>query len=196
MTCIPLVLLCAACVSILATASRQTFAFARDDGLPMSHVFRRVYKLGTEIPLNSVILSLSITVLLAIINIASTAAFNSVVSLLISSLFTGYFISISCILIKRLRGEPLPPSRWGMGRWTIPVNIIALAYILFAFIMSFFPIFNHPEPINMNWSVVVWSAIMIFAIVVYGISGRKKYRGPVVYVRKDFEVDPAMMHNE
>lgn len=56
-------LMLCACISILATASRQTFAFARDDGMPFSPFFRKVSTIGTELPLNSVIFSLSITVL-------------------------------------------------------------------------------------------------------------------------------------
>lgn len=187
LACIPIVLLVAACISILATASRQTFAFARDGGLPMAHVWRRVYRLGTELPLNAVLLSLSITIILAIINIGSTAAFNSVISLLVSSLFTAYFISISCILLKRLRGEPLPPSRWSLGRFAIPCNIIALLYITFAFIMSFFPIYKVVTAASMNWSVLVWGIIVIFATIAFIVQGRHVYKGPVVYVNKDFE---------
>jgi choline transport protein len=195
MACIPLVLLIAACVSILATASRQTFAFARDDGLPMSQTIRKVSNLGTEIPLNAVLVSLSITILLAVINIGSTAAFNSVISLLVGSLYTGYFISISCILIKRIRGEPLPPSRWSMGKFAIPMNVLALLYITFALIMSFFPITKVVTPASMNWSVLVWGVVLIFALIVYFINGKHIYKGPVVYVNKEwddaaFEIHP------
>jgi choline transport protein len=188
MTLIIIVLLIAAGISILATASRQAFAFARDDGMPMPHVWRKVVKVGTEIPLNAVLLSLSITVLLALINIGSTAAFNSVVSLLVSSLFTGYFISIGCILLKRLRGEPLPPSRWSMGRLAIPMNIISLLYIGFALIMSFFPTFKSVTAVTMNWSVLVWGAIIGIATILYFVQGKYVYKGPVVYVNKELEV--------
>ncbi len=190
MTCIIIVLLVAACISVLATASRQTFAFARDDGLPMGHIWRKVYRLGTELPLNAVLLSLSITILLAIINIGSTAAFNSVISLLVSSLFTAYFISISSILVKRLRGEPLPPSRWSLGRFAIPCNIVALLYIILAFVVSFFPIFKQVTAVSMNWSVLVWGVIIIFATIVYFVSGRHIYKGPVVLVMKPEDMEP------
>jgi choline transport protein len=188
MVLIIIILLIAAGISILATASRQAFAFARDEGMPMPHVWRKVVKVGTEIPLNAVLLSLSITVLLALVNIGSTAAFNSVVSLLVSSLFSGYFISIGCILLKRLRGEPLPPSRWSMGRLAIPMNIISLLYIAFALIMSFFPIAKAVTPVSMNWSVLVWGVIIGAATIMYWVQGRYVYKGPVVYVNKELEV--------
>lgn len=188
MTLILIVLLEAAGVSILATASRQTFAFARDEGLPKSHIWRKVVKVGTEIPLNAILLSLGITVILALINIGSTAAFNSVVSLLVSSLFTGYFISISCIFLKRVRGQPMPPSRWGMGKFAMPINLIALTYLLFAFVMSFFPTSRDVTPATMNWSILVWGVVVLFATISYFLHGRKNYKGPVVYVNKELEM--------
>ncbi|KAI9700999.1 MAG: hypothetical protein M1836_001667 [Candelina mexicana] len=185
MTSILIALLLCCCISILATASRQTFAFARDNGLPFSPFFSKVSSAaGLEIPLNAVLGSLSITTVLALINIGSTAAFNCIVSLLVSSLFTSYFISISCILLKRLKGEPLPPSRWSLGSLAIPLNIFALAYIFFAFIMSFFPIYATVTTLNMNWAVLIYSVVMIFAISIYFLYGRNIYEGPVVKVRQ------------
>ncbi|QDS73034.1 hypothetical protein FKW77_009325 [Venturia effusa] len=185
MTMILVVLILAAGVSLLATASRQAFAFARDEGLPWPRVWSKVVKVGTEIPLNAVLLSLGITVCLALINIGSTAAFNSVVSLLVSSLFTGYFISIGCILLKRLRGEPLPPSRFSLGKFAIPLNVVSLLYITFALIMSFFPTAKAVTAQSMNWSVLVWGAIVGFSTMLYYYHGKRVYKGPVVYVNKE-----------
>ena len=188
MTMVVVLLLEAACISCLATASRQTFAFARDEGMPFGHVWRKVVKVGTEIPLNAVLLSLSVTTLLSLINIASTDAFNSVVSLFISALFSSYFLSIGCVLLKRIRGQDLPPSRWSMGRFAIPLNVVALGYIAFAFVMSFFPLANNTTAGTMNWSVLVWGAVVILATASYYAHGRTMYKGPVVYVNAGCEL--------
>jgi choline transport protein len=51
MVLIVIVLIICCAVSQLATASRQAFAFARDEGLPYSHVFSKV---RTTISFNSV----------------------------------------------------------------------------------------------------------------------------------------------
>ncbi|KAE9987052.1 hypothetical protein EG328_003834 [Venturia inaequalis] len=190
MTMILVILTLAAGVSLLATASRQAFAFARDDGLPWSPVWRRVVKVGTEIPLNAILLSLAIPVGLALINIVSTAAFNSIVSLLVSSLFTGYFISIGCVLLKRLRGEPLPPSRFSLGKFAIPLNVISLLYITFAFIMSFFPTSKAITAESMNWAALVWVVITAGSTLIYYFHGKKMYKGPVVYVNKELVEAP------
>ena len=176
-------MLACAATSVLATASRQVFSFARDGGLPWASFLARVNtKVGHELPLNSVIFSLGITIILGLINLGSTTAFNSVVSIQISSLFTSYFISISCILIKRLKGEPLPPSRWTMGRFAIPMNILALLYIIFVFVMTLFPVALPVTAENMNWAVLIWGFVIIVALVSYVLHGRKVYDGPVVHV--------------
>jgi len=139
-----------------------------------------------EIPLNSIIVSLSIAILIGIINIGSTAAFNSIVSLLVAAEFTSYLISIGCILLKRLRKEPLPPSRWSMGAFAIPVNIFAVLYIIFVFVMSFFPTSREGlTTVSMNWSSLVYVVVVGFSIILYFVHGRHVYKGPVVNIRRD-----------
>ncbi|KAF2667151.1 amino acid transporter [Microthyrium microscopicum] len=182
-----LILLLICCgISQLATASRQAFAFARDDGLPFPHIWSKVVKVGVEIPLNSLLVSLSIAVLISLINIGSTAAFNSISSLLVAAEFTSYLISIGCILLKRIRKEPLPPSRWSMGAFALPINIFSVCYIIFVFVMSFFPTSKAGlNPQNMNWSSLVYAVVVGFSVVLYYVHGRHVYKGPVVKIRRD-----------
>ena len=136
------------------------------------------------IPLNAVIISMTIPVVIALLNLGSSETFFAVTSLLVGALFASYFVSIACIFTKRLRGEPLPPSRWTMGRWTLPVNVLALSYILFAIVMTCFPLYRDVTPKSMNWSSVVFSGVVVFALICYVVHGRKVYNGPVVLVRE------------
>ena len=125
------------------------------------------------------------TVILALINIGSSAAFNSIVSLLVAADFTSYGLSIFCITLKRLRGEELLPSRWSMGKLALPVNIIAVLYIIFTLIMSFFPTsITDLTAESMNWSVLVYGVVLGLAIIMFFFHGRHIYQGPVVNVRK------------
>ena len=143
MTALLVALTCATCLSTLAAASRQAWSFGRDEGLPFSAWFRKVSTLndvgrnanlmfsqittlGVPIPLNAIWVSLTITIVLSFINLGSTAAFNSIVGLLAGSGGFAYFISIGCVLLKRIRGEELPVGRWSLGRLAIPVNAFAL----------------------------------------------------------------------
>ncbi|XPT02469.1 hypothetical protein M3J09_011587 [Ascochyta lentis] len=124
------------CVNMVATCSRQLFAFARDNGVPFS-AFLRYVRPGWDIPLNSVVVSFFITVLLSLINIGSTVAFNSVASLGTCAILSSYAISISCMFLKRWRKEPLLPSRFSLGRFGIWVNALSVLYLCVAITFAF-----------------------------------------------------------
>lgn len=140
---------------------------------------------GWNIPLNSVIVSLVITVLLSLINIGSDVALNAIVSLTITSLMTSYIITISCLVIKRLRGQPLPPHRWSLGRFGLAVNLGALAFLLPLFVFAMFPLTAEVDVTTMNWSVVMYGGMLIFSTAYYWLGGRHSYIPPVALVKRD-----------
>jgi choline transport protein len=140
---------------------------------------------GNPIPLNSLIVSFVITVLLSLINIGSTIAFNNIVSLGVAALISSYAISISCLLIRKLRQpKTLPSARWTMGKYGIFVNAISVAYLLLVFIMSFFPQVPSPVPANFNWSIVIYGAVVLWSAAYFMLKGRRVYHGPVVLCRR------------
>lgn len=145
----------------------------------------QIANVGTPIPLNAVVFSLAITVILSLINLGSTTAFNSIVGLLAGSGGVSYAISIGCVLLKRLRGEALPVGRWSLGKLGIPVNAFAMLYMIFTSIISFFPLFAQVTVPTMNWGSVVFSGVTAIALVLYFVRGRKNYRGPVVNVNRE-----------
>jgi choline transport protein len=67
-------------LSITATASRQLFAFARDQGVPYAKFFAYV-RPGWDVPMNSIIVSFVVSCLLSLINIGSTIALNNITAL-------------------------------------------------------------------------------------------------------------------
>ena len=140
---------------------------------------------GWAIPLNSILVCFIVTCLLSLINIGSTVAFNAIVSLGAAALFSTYLISISCILFKRYRGEPLRLRRWSLGKWGAPINVAALLFLLLAYFFSFWPLFTPTSAQTFNWSVVIYGAVLIFAVGYYYVHGRHVYDGPVVSVKRD-----------
>lgn len=157
LTILMLILLIIIETSLIATTTRQTFAFARDNGMVFSKWLAKVNE-RFRVPANSVIFTIGFTVVISLINIGSTTAFNAFLSVSVSALMATYTLSIACILVKRLSGQPLPPARWklfgksagpgatsgGLGRYGPFVNVVALIYSLWAFFWSFWPLFNHP----------------------------------------------------
>jgi len=109
---------------------------------------------GVPLPVNSILASLCICIIIALLNLVGDRVFNSIVGLLTGALGLTYALSIACVLWRRCFGEPLPPARWSLGRWGIPCNIISLLYTLMSTIISFFPIFYGTGPADMNWLVL------------------------------------------
>jgi choline transport protein len=172
------------CVNNVATCSRQLFAFARDNGVPFSAFLSHV-RPGWDIPLNSVIVSFGIAIGLSLINIGSTVAFNSVASLGTCALLSSYIISISCMFVKRWRGEVLLPCKFSLGRAGIWINGISVAYLCIALTFAFFPTFPNPAPDVMNWNILIYGVVVVFSLVYFMAKGRKVYAGPVEYLNKD-----------
>ncbi|PSS20430.1 hypothetical protein M430DRAFT_34710 [Amorphotheca resinae ATCC 22711] len=163
----------------LASSSRQTWAFARDQGLPFSNFLSHV-NTRTALPLNAVIFCATVTAIICIINIASTVAFNAIVSLTIAGLYTSYFIPITLLAIKRSR----EPSSIVWGPWTLGpagliINILSMCFLIISIVFSFFPPVVPVTLISMNWSALVFGGGVIIGLVFYAIWGRKNYHGPI-----------------
>ena len=74
-----------------------------------------------------------------------------------------------------------------MGRYFgLAVNLFAIGWLCLVFVIAFFPAV--PVPLltakSMNWSVLVFVGVLLFSGLYFVASGRKKYVGPVEYVRK------------
>lgn len=172
-------------MSITTTASRQLFAFARDDGVPFSKWLAYVPK-GWDIPLNSVLITYLITALLALINIGNAAAFNSIGSLSICAILGSYVCCIGLVAWRRLTNRPLLPSPFSLGLYGLPINMFSLAFLVLVFFWSFWPPVPVPllTPSLMNWNIVMFTAVTVWSFVYFIWRGRKVYKGPVAYVRR------------
>ncbi|KAK3620183.1 hypothetical protein LTR22_025697 [Elasticomyces elasticus] len=116
---------------------------------------------------------------MALINIASTAVLNTIFSVLTDATAFSYAVSISCLLIRRFCGDPLPPARFSMGKFLIPANAFAVLYIVVAAVASFFLVEGAVTAASMNWSCVMFGGAFIIAVVYYAVHGRKHYREPM-----------------
>jgi amino acid transporter len=137
------------------------------------------------IPLNAVLVSFLCGIIISLINLGSAVALNAIVSLTISALLASYVLSIGCILSKRLRGEALPAARWSLGRAGTAINIIALVFLIPFFIFCFFPTATPVQPDTMNWNILMFGAISLWATGYYVVKGRKVYVPPVTIVKRD-----------
>lgn len=183
LTVVVLVLLIMVTISSLASTSRQTFAFARDNGLPFSKWLGAVHPTW-HVPVNAVTFTCIFSMVLSLINIGSTVAFNAMLSLSTVALMATYVICLGCVALRRLHGEPLPHARWSLGRWGLPINCTALVYACWSFFWSFWPNSYHLTAQNFNWACVLFVGLMSLSVVLYYTRARHIYQGPVVLVQK------------
>lgn len=180
---ITILTLCCA-IDNVATGSRQLFAFARDGGVPFARTLSYVIP-GWDIPLNAVLLTATISALLTLINLGSSVAFNAILSIGVVSLLGSYLISISCILIKRLRGEKLLPCRWSLGRNGLVCNVLGVTFLAIGFLFAFFPLGIPVTPVNMNWASAVYGGVGLVSLLYYLACGQRGYVPPVARLAKD-----------
>lgn len=183
LTVLILILIIASNISFNASTARQTFAFARDKGLPFStwlgHVNSR-----KEVPANAIVVTCLFTMLLSLINIGSTVALYAIISLQVVAVFSTYAISIFCVLYRRItHPELLPTARWSLGKWGIPINAIGLSYSTYSFFWAFWPTETPVTLEDFNWSVVLFVGVFIMSLVMYFAQGRRVYKGPVTEIR-------------
>jgi choline transport protein len=168
-------------ITLLATVSRETWAFARDKGFPFSNWISKMDR-KHSIPFNSVYLTSALSALLCLINLGSSLAFTIIVSLSLLALLSTYTISIGCILLKRIRGQPLPPARWSLGRWGLFVNAWSFVYCCWAMVWCAMPAGLPVTAADANWGPALWAGVCLLAAVIYIFHGRKHYTPPVIFV--------------
>jgi choline transport protein len=173
---------CCATLTIVATASRQLWAFARDKAVPNAKQVGSVHK-GMKVPVVSIAITGTIASLLSLINIGSATVFNAIVSLTVAGFFGSYLIPFSLFMYKRIKyPESVPPGPWNLGRWGVWVNGFAIAWSIMIMFFSFWPTSVPVSAMTMNWSVVLWSGVLLFALGFWAVHGKKVYKGPVVEI--------------
>ncbi|KAF5845365.1 hypothetical protein GGP41_002973 [Bipolaris sorokiniana] len=195
----------------LAAASRMTWSFARDRGLPFSRALSMIDKRST-IPVISILIVTLFAALLALINIGSSIAFNGTISLVLEGFYLSYLLAVALLLWRRLRGDlddgpgaamqadaetqtqtEVQEKRLSWGPWRlrgalgVANNAIAIVYLCLIIFFSFWPTQVNPDLQSMNWAGVVTGGVAAFSVLYYVLLAKKSYTGPVV------EVDPRAL---
>jgi hypothetical protein len=125
-----------------------------------------------------VLFSLILPVVIALLNIGSTAALGSIFCIYNAALIASYMITISCVLLHRLQGRKLPYARYSLGKWGVFTNIVALMYVAPIFVFAFFPSAPKPTAASMNWAILMVGGVTFLATAYYIIWGRTHYSPP------------------
>ncbi|KAI0402335.1 amino acid/polyamine transporter I [Xylaria palmicola] len=163
-------------VSITVAASRCTWAFARDNAIPLASLFAKVdERHGT--PIWALALTTVVQMLLGLINLGSSSAFLAFASVGTISLAVSYGIPIAISMTYRRR--EVQAARWKMPS-TIGyvVNVIAVAWVIFELVLFSLPTILPVTAASMNYAIVVFVVFLALSAAWYAIHARKVYQGP------------------
>ncbi|KAM0345615.1 hypothetical protein ACHAPU_006268 [Fusarium lateritium] len=171
----------AAVVAGITSTSRTLWAFARDRSTPFDKHLSKVDK-HRQIPIYAVVVVTILQMLLGLIYIGNTTAFNAILSMAIIGMYVSYALPILAMLFARKR--VLAANSFGffkLGRIVGPiVNVISLIWITVVIIFSTFPTAMPVTPQNMNYSIVVLAGWLAAGGIYYVLRGRYKFEVPNV----------------
>lgn len=143
-----------------------------------SYIFVQVEP-RSALPLYSIGITVIISLLLALINIGSSTAFDAIISLSVMSVLASYMMPIILILRRRFLNQSIRYGPWKLGRWGALANIVGLVYAAIAFFFSFWPETAKVTAVDMNWACLVWGFAMLFCTFWYLVRARHYYHGPI-----------------
>ncbi|KAL0255391.1 hypothetical protein I308_100195 [Cryptococcus tetragattii IND107] len=166
-----------AAIGSLTAASRCTWAFSRDGGIPASGWWKKVdQRFG--IPVNSLILSTIVCALLGLIYLGSSAAFNAFTGVATICLGCSYAFPVFCSLLRRR--EAVRNASFSLGKFGYVINIITVVWITFSIILFCMPTAIPVTAESMNYASVVFAGFSFIAGLWYVVNARKHYHGPTL----------------
>lgn len=124
-------------ISICCAASRATWSFARDKAIPFHRTFSQVNHSLSDVPLNAHILSTTIQLLLGLIYLGSSAAFNAFVGVAVICLGASYTMPVAISLAQGRK--KMVDAPYSLGKWGPALNVIAVLWTLFEIVLFSMP---------------------------------------------------------
>lgn len=183
-TILPLIVIAiamAATVAGITSTSRTLMAFARDSATPFSGFLSKVDQ-REAIPTRAIWTIVALQMSLGFIYLASSTAFNAVLSMAIIGMYLSYLFPVVAMLLggrSGLKASDYGPFRLGKGLG-IFLNVVSVCWMTVCVLFSAFPTVMPVTPTNMNYSSVVIMGWLLFGLAYYVISGRHKFQMPVV----------------
>lgn len=135
-------------LSSVTSFSRMMYAFSRDGGMPLSRHWSEISR-RYRTPAKAIWLVVTLSFLLALVDYIikrvnpnatyTTIAFLTAVSVV--GLYVAYGLPIFLKLRAEARGvfQPKHYGPWNLGRWSRPINVVSLLWIVFICIIMVIP---------------------------------------------------------
>jgi amino acid permease (GABA permease) len=163
-------------MSSVTANSRMIYAFSRDGALPASHVWHRINP-RTRTPTNAIWLAAGGAFLLGLPYLWNVTAYAAVTSIAVIGLYIAYVLPT----FLRLRaGDRFERGPWHLGRWSRPIGIIAVGWVVFITILFMLPQVSPVEVGTFNYTPVAVLVVLGFAGIWWFVSAKNWFTGPKV----------------
>ncbi|KAI9044530.1 putative amino acid permease family protein [Aspergillus affinis] len=159
-------------ISILTTASRLTWGFSRDGGLPWSSYLMHVDPTW-KVPARALWFQGVLIALVGILYLFANTVLDAILSVSTIALTISYGLPIAALLV--VGREKLPPGPFQLGRWGKPVNWVSLIYCAITTVFFFFPGSPNPPPSDMNYAIAVFGVMLVISIGFWFLQGSRTY---------------------
>jgi len=167
----------------IASAGRMLFAFSRDDGVPGSGWLKKVshrHRTPSNSLVTIVVVAFLFTVAAFYVGALGGPGGGGIAIVIVTAistifLYAAYGIPIFLALISDgWRSERV----WSLGRWSKPVAVVALFWIVVLLVL-----FSFPTSGNISWPFMALAVVLL--LIYYFAWARSRFQGPRVMGRED-----------
>ncbi|KAL9946455.1 hypothetical protein ACHAQF_002494 [Verticillium nonalfalfae] len=159
-------------ISVMTSASRLTWGFARDGGLPWGSYFSHVDPTW-KVPARALWLQCFIVCLIGVLYTFASTVLEAVLAVSTIALTISYAIPISVLLF--VGRDKLPPGDFSLGRLGPVANWVSLVYCAITTVFFFFPSSPNPSATDMNYAIVVFGVMLLVSFLFWVARGRVTY---------------------
>ncbi|OIV36954.1 amino acid permease [Mangrovactinospora gilvigrisea] len=171
-----------------AATARMIFAFSRDGALPGSGFWHHVSP-RTKTPTRAVWLGCTVAAVLALPALWSTTAYGAVTAINVLGMTPAYIIPV---ILRRRAGRRFQAGPWSLGRWSAPINIIAICWVVVVTVLFCLPQSSPVTPKSFNYAPIALAAALLLAVVMWLVTGRRTYALPAAKAEDPMAVEEVV----
>jgi hypothetical protein len=94
------------------------------------------------------------------------------------ALNVSYLVPIALLTVRQLSGKHPKYGPFQLGRWSIPIKLCAMVYLVYIIIFVSFPASRPVTRLSMNYAAPILLGFITIAMVDWFARGRKKFEVP------------------
>jgi amino acid permease (GABA permease) len=163
-------------MSSVTANSRMIYAFSRDGALPASRLWHQINP-RTRTPTNAIWLAAGGAFVLGLPYLFNATAYAAVTSIAVIGLYIAY---VAPTFLRLRLGDRFQPGPWHLGRWSRPIGIIAVGWVVVITILFMLPTTSPVTVDTFNYTPLAVLAVLGFAGIWWLVSAKNWFTGPKV----------------